>query len=435
MGRQDDDYDDDFDEEEEDIELISFQGAMSGKAIDLASHGRLAQVALSPTKELITDAILRRAEMLRIEPRGEKSAVHLVVDTIPYPGPKLPGKHALAITQMLKLLSAMDVNERAKPQAGGINAEYEERKYLILINTTPVKGGERVTIRIRDLNNQVSKPEEVGISADLKARLRELTSSRSGIILAAGGAGSGVTTTSFALLQGIDTYIYSVFTVTDTEGRDITNISAFEVKEDEPLKETLARCIRVEADVIFTEPVRSKEIAQTLFDYSDQVCLIAEINAKDASSAIPGLAKVLGDPKKIAEGLRGVFSQKLIRVLCEECKEPFRPHPKLVAKAGLPVETKVLYRPPRYDDIEEGEEEIEPCEHCGGTGYYGRVGLFELIEMSDGVKEVLLKGGGSNDIRAQARKEDMPSYKDSGIQLVAQGRTSLEELQRVFSAK
>lgn len=435
FGRKKNNYDDDYDDEyddEEDYELVAFKGALNDTEVDLSQHGRLVDAGLMRAKDLVTDAILRRAELIRVEPRGERAVIQITVDGIGYPGGKLSKQEALAITQMMKLLAGLDIRQRKAPQSGGLVSELEEKKYMLDVQTTPLQGGaERLTIGIRDASIKLETPEEVGFSPELKEKLRDMSGERSGVILAAGPPRSGTTTTSFALLRGLDVYLYSIYTICNTGGRELSNITPFEVKKDDDLKTTIQRCMRVDADVIMCDPIKGADQARDIFELCDKVTLMSEITARDAIGGIIQLVKYLEDPNIVANGLRGIFSQKLLRKLCEDCKEAFRPNPKLIAKAGLPPETKVLYRAPRFDDE---DPEYEPCEHCGGVGYHGRMAMIEMVEMTDEMKAALIGGGGSAELKAVARKEKMPTFRQEGLRMVAEGITSLEELQRVFKA-
>ena len=161
-------------------------------------------------------------------------------------------------------------------------------------------------------------------------------------------------------------------------------------------------------------------------------CFISEMPAKDAADGIARLVALTGDAKLVANSLRLVISQMLVRLLCTKCRHAYRPNPKLVARVGLPKETRKLYGAPRLDD-EEDEEDF--CEDCGGTGYRGRIGLIEMVEVNDDIKKAILAGAGADKIRAIAKKAKMQSFQSDGVRLVGEGKTSLEELQRAFRAQ
>lgn len=423
-SQQDDDL-------EEEVELVLFQGAFNGAEVDLSEHARLVEVGLLRAKELITDALERRAELLRLEPKQDRVVVQMMVDGIGYAGARLSGKEGMAVTQCLKLVAGLDVKERKKPQSGGIKAEFDDRKYLCMIDTKPLGGGaERCNVQLVDVKAAVYSPTELDYNPDVAAKIRELTHERGGVMLAAGAPGTGVTSTAFAIARGIDSYMYSIFSLIDVGHRDLKGISEFERREGEELDTALQRLIRQEADVAYIEPLASEDVVKTVLNRQEDITIVSEIAARDVASGIEKFAKLAGDPAAAAKALKGVIGQKLMRRLCEECKQPYRPNPKLIQKVGLPENVQTLYRPFKP---EEGEV-VRPCKVCGGNGYKGRIAMLEMIEMTDSMKEVVAAGRPAADIKAQARKEKMLTFREDGLRLVAEGITSLEELQRVFKA-
>lgn len=433
FGRKGDDEPDDDDEEP--IELILFQGAFNGNEANLAANARLVQAGLMRAKQLVSDGISRRAEMIVLEPKGKASISRYFVDGVAYPGERMPVQAGLAITQMLKLLAGLDIQVRDKPQSGGIKAEHEEKPYLLRVDVQPVQGGERLIVRAQNADAILNTPQELGFSDELREKLRDWTNQHQGVVLAAGPPMSGVTTTAFALVRGVDAYLYTVYNLTEVEeGRDLGHISTFEGREGDDTREAYNRAVRAEADVLYVEPIRDAEHCRIVFDEADDVCFVAEAKSKNIRDAATGVVQVvqwLGDPQLVAERLHAVVSQKLVRLLCRKCRQAYRPNPKLLHRVGLPPETKVLYRPPVPG--EEGEEDF--CEQCGGIGYFGRTGLIEVIEMTEGMKSIVAKGGDLAAIKQQARTEKMQTFQSDGLRLVAEGKTSLEELQRAFRSK
>lgn len=429
-GKRDDDDEDEDDEDER--ELCSFQGALNDKPVDMKVNARLAQAGLIPAKEIITDAIERRAETVRLDIKGERGSSTFYIDGVAFAGGKMPRPQTVAITQMLKLLCGLDTKSK-QPQAGGVKAEFQGTPYEVTIDTAPQPDGtERLTARLRNLKIKIGTMEEAGFSAATKAQIRELTSKRHGLILIAGGPGSGVTTTAFAFLRGIDLFQYAAFTILDMGSREVYNVQTFEPKPEDDLKQTYERIIRAEADVIFSEPFKNADIAKAGAGAADRVCVMGEMPAKEAASAIVQFNQWVGDPQQMSEVFAAAYSTKLIRLLCPACKEAFRPNPKLLAKVGLPPETKVLYRKPEPEPDEKTGELPDPCEKCNDVGYIGRTPMLELITTSDGMKKLIAEGAAVDQIKAQARTEGMLTFHKDGLRLVAEGKTSLEELQRLF---
>ena len=424
--------DDDDDEDDDDVELVNFQGALNGKTADMAANARLVQAALRPTKDLITDGLERRAEMIRVDVKGERAQVALAIDGMPYAGARMAKPQATAVSQMLKVLCGLDARLKGKHQVGGVKAEFQGKKYELSADFSPqADGTERLTIRVRDLSLKLETPNDLGFTDSLKQTIRDLTSHRHGLIVCCGTPGSGVTTTTYALLRGIDVYLYSIYSIATTS-RELLNIKKFEVNEGDDLQTSMMRMIREEADVIFVDPIRDADTTQQLLSVADRICIVSEMHAKDCSSAIVQLAEWSGDPQKASELIDGVFSQKLVRLLCTDCREAFRPNPKLLEKVGLPPETKVLYRKGEPAVNEKTGEEEDPCEKCGGVGFYGRVAMIETIIMSDPIRKLIAESAGADQIKALARAEGCLTFHKDGLRLVAEGKTSLEELQRVF---
>lgn len=425
---------DEFDED--DVEFVLFKGAIDGSEANLAANAKLVQVGLDRAKGLITDALARRAEKIRLDPKGDKVAmITLFVDGQAFSGGRVSRQEGNAITQMLKLLAGLDINDRSNTQNGGINAEYNETDYELFVESQPLKtGGERLTVRCVNTLARIDTPADAGFPEVIKERIREVSSHNKGVLLVAGGPDSGVSTTAMATLRSIDAYLYNIYNVADLAGREIIHVSNFSGEEGDSFGQILARAIRKECDVVFVDPLKTDEAIKEVFDVSDDVCVVGEMPAANASSAILQLAKSLGTPKTVAQGLAAVISPKLIRKLCTDCREAYRPNAKLIAKVGLPPETNVLYRQPKERDEETGEVRPVNCLNCGGLGYYGRTVMLEMIEMTDDLREAVGNGAPAAEIKSLAKQQNMPNHRTEGLRLVGEGITSLEELQRAFKA-
>jgi len=432
--KREDVHDEDDDEEEEEVDLVNFQGALNGKTADMAANARLVQAALRPTKDLITDGLERRAETIRVDIKGERAQTSLSIDGMPFAGGRMPKPQALAVTQMLKVLCGLDARLKGRHQSGGVKAEFQGTKYELSVEISPQPDAtERLMIRVRNLSHKLETPSDLGFSEALRQTIRDLTSHRHGLIICCGMPGSGVTTTTYAVLRGIDVYLYSIYSIAKTS-RELLNIKQFEVLPNDDLQTSMMRMIREEADVIFVDPIRDAETLQQIFSVADRICVVSEMQAKDCSNAIEQLVQWSGDRQQASELIDGVFSQKLVRLLCNQCREAFRPNPKLLEKVGLPPETKVLYRKGEPAVDEKTGEEDDPCEKCGGVGFYGRMAMIETIIMTDPLRKLIAEGAPVDQLKALARAEGCLTFHKDGLRLVAEGKTSLEELQRVFKA-
>lgn len=437
-------HDDDDDEEDDDFEqeTVLFQGSLSGEEANLKANAKLVRAGLVPAKQLVSSALERRAESILLEPKGQHALVRFVIDGVAYPGARFPRQRGLAITQMIKLLAGLDIQQRKKPQTGGIKAEMLEVPYELHVESIPVgEGAERLMIRAKNLQNDYETPDGANLPKDLRTRIREITMEKKGAILVCGPPKSGTTSTAYAVLRTIDAYMLTINSIADMGGRDVVHVGSFELRPDEPYDELLTRLGRVETDVIFLDPITNAEAARKAFEAQARFSVLAEFTAKDAAHGIVQICQWMGDNAAVAEGLRAVISQKLIRQLCEACRAAFRPNPKLLARLGLPPETKTLYRAVTetarrrpVDDEDDEEDEWEPCAKCNGLGYLGRTAMFEFIEINDAMKELITESPNPSKIKALARQEKMQTLQKAGLEMVAEGKTSLEELQRVFKS-
>lgn len=423
-------------EQEPETEQVLFQGPLFGREANLKAHAKLVQAALIPVKTMISDALSRRTHTIILEPRDNRVAIRFVIDGIAYPAAAIPGPKGVAMAQMVKLLAGLDPNLRREAQIGGIKAEYEKIPYHLMVDSVPQKtGGERVRIKVENTRISLLKPAEVGFPNALRERIRHYTEDRNGVILVCGPPESGTTTLSMVTVHAIDPYLYSVTSMANLHGKELTNVTDFVPEPGHDLEISLDRLIRRETDVMFLDPLDSPQVTQTVFDYSDRVSFIAEIRASSPIEAVQKLIQWVG-PDAVVKGLRAVLSQKMIRKLCDDCKQAFRPNPQLLKRLNLPPETSVLYRapspPPPDDPKAQSVEEL--CEKCDGSPYHGRVAAFEMLQMSEGMKEIVANGADPNKMRKQMIEENQVTLQRDALRLVVEGKTSLEEVQRAFES-
>ena len=429
------DDDQDIEEEEEDFEEVLFQGPMFDRETNLKENSRLVRATLVPVKRMISDAMGRRAHLVQLEPSQKRVGIRFVVDGVAYPAGALPGQRGMAMVQMLKLLAGLNIQERAEPQSGGIYVEFEETKYELYLTTEILKPGvERLKIRVENPKVSYLHPKEAGMPEELSAKLRELTLDAQGIIVACGPLESGVTSLSIAALHCVDPYLYSIFNMADVGGRELVNVADYEPLEGHDLEMSFERIKRREGDIVYMPPMDDPEVVQTMFETADQMCFVAEMPGLSVTEAIQQLVEWVG-LDKVARHLKAVISQKLIRTLCDDCKQAFRPNPQLLRRLNLPPETTVLYRaplPPPEDD-EEALSIEELCEDCDGVPYHGRMPIYELLENTPEMQQVLSNDFRPEAIREQMRDEDQRTLQKDALRLVLDGRTSLEEVQRAFA--
>lgn len=425
---------DDDDEDEEEPEYVLFQGATNGKDANLDENKKLVAAGLTAAKELVSDALARRSEVMKLDPQPDRAVVTFNVDGLRRPGPKFPLPRGNAITQVLKLLAGLDITVKDKPQVGGIKASFKDVKLEITIKVTPGKGGELLTVMYRNLKLVRKNPEDIGAPEGLKKLIKDHAATRTGLILFAGMPESGVTTTALCLLRSVDVYLYQCVILGSLGTREVQNVPVFKPEEGHTLDTTIDRIKRNEGDLIYFEHLNNAERAKVAMRRASDLAIVSEITALDAADGIMKLIDMAGGDRALAcSNLRCVISHKLIRKLCGKCKEAFRPSPKLLTQVGLSDELKTLYRKPEPPEPDPKTGELpDPCSSCDDIGFRTRVAIFESINITDSVKEVILSGGDAAAIRSQARKEKQLTFQTDALRLIADGTTGLEELQRVF---
>ena len=253
-------------EELEEAERVLFQGPMFGREANLKKNPGLVRAGLVPVKRLVSNALSRRAHTITVEPKGPRLAIRFMVDGIPYPAGAVPGKQGVAIVQMLKLLSGLELQSRGKVQSGGILAEFTNQQYRLLIDTTPVKGPvERLRIRVENSRESFITPSEINFPGNLKESIQRLSEDATGIVLACGAPESGVTSLSIVALHCMDPYLYSVFNMADVGDRQLVNVSEPDDEPDFDLELKLDRIIRQEGDAIYMGKFDDPQPTQLLF--------------------------------------------------------------------------------------------------------------------------------------------------------------------------
>jgi len=386
--------------------------------------------AYIPAREVVYDAIGRRATEITLEPGAEETAVRYRIDGVAHAAEPFDRETGDAVTTIFKILSALDVNERRKPQEGVMGAKYEGRDVELRIETSGSKGGEKVAMRILDAPT-ITKLDDLGMRPKLAAEIKEIMKRDLGLFVCCGPAGSGKTTTLYSCLREVDRLMTTVVSLEDIIEAKVDNVQQIEIghKPAESVANQLRSLIRTEPDMILVGELRDAEAATIACQAATSKCLmLSSVEANDAVSALFRILDLGVEPALLASALTAIMSQRLVRVLCESCKEPYKPKPELLKKANLPADkVDVFYRPP----VPNPEEPREPCEDCGETHYVGRTGIFELLVMTDALRELVRENPSINAIKAEARKNGMFYLHEDGLRQVFQGRTSIDELRRI----
>jgi general secretion pathway protein E len=408
---------------------IMFVGKGQGGKIDPDRVQKAEQSrSFMSCKELVYDAILRRATDIHLEPTQEQLSVRYRIDGILHAAEPFDRPTGDAVVNIFKVLCAMDISEKRKPQDGSFGAKLEGREIDFRVATSGSKAGEKLVMRILDNASTVARVEEIGVRPKMATEIRALVTQPHGMFLCCGPTGSGKSTTLYACLREIDRFQRNIITVEDPIEYHIDNITQIEIntKAGQTFATSLRSILRQDPDVIMIGEIRDQETANIACQAANTGHMVfSTVHANDTITSLFRLLDLGVEPFMIASALTAVLGQRLVRTLCENCKEPYKPKPEFLEKANLPVEKiDIFYRPP--------EEPQEVCPNCGGTGYLGRVGVFELLVITDTIRDLIRENPSINAIKAEARKNGMVYLLEDGLRQVIQGKTSIKELQRVL---
>lgn len=407
---------------------INFIGKGQGGKIDNDRVQKAEQSRVfMGAKELVYDAILRRATDIHLEPTEDQMSVRYRIDGILHAAEPFDRPTGDAVVNVFKVLAAMDISEKRKPQDGSFGAKMEGREVDFRVATAGSKAGEKLVMRILDNASSVGRLDEIGLRPKMVASIREMVSQPHGMFLCCGPTGSGKSTTLYAALREIDRFQKNVITIEDPIEYHIDNITQIEIntKSGQTFAATLRSVLRQDPDVIMIGEIRDQETATIACQAANTGHMVfSTVHSNDAITALFRLLDLGVEPFMIASALSAVLAQRLVRVLCETCKEPYKPKPEFLEKANLPLEkVDVFYRPP--------ENPQQVCPTCGGTGYVGRTGIFELLVITDTIRDMIRENPSLNAIKAEARRNGMIYLQEDGLRQVIQGRTSIKELLRV----
>lgn len=375
-------------------------------------------------KELIYDAILRRSTDVHLEPKPDELAVRYRIDGVMYPAEPFDRTIGDAIINIMKVLAAMDITERRKPQDGSFQAELDGRMIDFRVATQGTRDGEKMSLRILDQSNSVSKLDQLGMRKQMQEQIREIINQPHGMFVACGPTGAGKSTTLYAVLNEMDPYQQNIITVEDPVEYKMNNVTQIEIntKAGQTFAGSLRSILRQDPDIVMVGEIRDDETARIGCQAANTGHMVfSTVHANDTISALYRLIDLGVEPFLLSSALSAILGQRLVRKLCDDCKEPYKPKQELLKQAGLPADRiEAFYRPPTNPE--------SPCPTCGGLGYKGRVGVFELFVITDRIRELIRDKASMTDIKAEARKNGMLYMKEEGLRLVIKGVTSIQEL-------
>lgn len=373
---------------------------------------------------LLAQAVKGRASDIHIEPFERDLSVRFRIDGVLYEILKPPKRMQASIASRIKILASLNIAEKRLPQDGRIRIKIAGRDIDIRLSTIPTTYGERIVMRLLDKTAILLKLEELGLSPERLNTIKRLITKSHGIILVTGPTGSGKTTTLYAALSHINTSEKNIITVEDPVEYQLPGIGQIQVnpKIDLTFASGLRSILRQDPDVIMVGEIRDTETAEIAIQASLTGHLVfSTLHTNDAPSAVTRLIDMGVEPFLVSSSVIGILAQRLVRVICPHCKKAYTPKPLELKEVGI-----------LQEELQDGQLFFgEGCKECMGTGYHGRMALFEILLIDDEIRELIVQRNDAATIRQLAVKKGMVTLRDDGRLKVIQGITTTQELLRV----
>jgi general secretion pathway protein E len=374
---------------------------------------------------LVRDAYDASASDIHLEAARNGLSARFRLDGVLAPAPEPPSELHHAIVSRIKLLAELDIAERRRPQDGRIRVRLESRELDLRVSTVPTMYGESVVLRLLDRGGRPVGLDELGMPANILSAFTQIAKRPHGMVLVTGPTGSGKTTTLYAALQTRDCSAEKIVTVEEPIEYQLAGITQVPVHRQAGMTfgGALRSILRQDPDVIMVGEMRDAETAEIAVQAAMTGHLVfSTLHTNDAIGAVPRLLDLAIPDYLVGATLEAVLAQRLVRRICDDCRIEYAPNTDHVATiAGRPIGRVTLTKG-------------AGCASCRGTGFRGRVGLFELLVMSEAMKEAVVRNVSRAELRRLAEEGGMRAMQHDGWQKIEAGLTTVEEVLRVVQA-
>jgi len=377
---------------------------------------------------IIVRAVKEKASDIHVEPFDEKQLkIRYRIDGILHEVMSLPRKLHMAVISRIKIMSELDIAERRLPQDGRIQVTVSGRKINIRVSMIPTVNGESSVLRILDPSSILLELDSLGFSPKMLPRFKSLIKKPNGVILVTGPTGSGKSTTLYTVLNILNSDEKKIMTIEDPVEYRLKGISQIQAKPKIGLSFAagLRSFLRQDPDIMLVGEIRDKETAEIAVQAAlTGHVVLSTLHTNNAPSSVIRLVDMGVESFLISASVIGILAQRLVRRICPKCKKEIEMTPemeKIIGDYGVKSNEIKLYKG-------------EGCPFCNGTGYKGRVAIFELMIITDNIRELISKNATTNFLRDEAIKEGMQLLKEDGFMKVCQGITTIDEILRAASA-
>jgi type IV pilus assembly protein PilB len=415
----------DFDtDRHEDVEVVE-----DNEEIDLSTLSRMSEDApvVRLVNVLLVDALRRGASDIHVEPYEKELRIRFRIDGVLYDVMRPPLKLRDALISRVKIMSKLDISEKRLPQDGRIKIKVKvdarSRELDFRVSTLPTLFGEKVVLRLLDKENLMLDMTKLGFEPDSLVKFQRNISKPYGMVLVTGPTGSGKTNTLYSALQSLNTVDTNIMTAEDPVEFNLMGINQVQMKEQIGLNfaAALRAFLRQDPNIILVGEIRDFETAEIAIKAALTGHLVlSTLHTNDAPSTISRLMNMGIEPFLVATSVNLIQAQRLIRRICKDCKREQATPPEALMEVGFSAEEAKTLK--TYKG--------KGCSTCNNTGYKGRVGLYEVMEINDEIRELILIGASALELRKKAIDDGMITLRESGLHKIRSGITTLEEVVR-----
>ena len=415
----------DFDEDRtEDVEVVE-----DNEEIDLSTLSRISEDApvVRLVNVLLVDALRRGASDIHVEPYEKELRIRFRIDGVLYDVMRPPLKMRDALISRVKIMAKLDISEKRLPQDGRIKIKVKvdarSRELDFRVSTLPTLFGEKVVLRLLDKENLMLDMTKLGFEPESLVKFQRNISKPYGMVLVTGPTGSGKTNTLYSALQSLNTVQTNIMTAEDPVEFNLMGINQVQMKEQIGLNfaAALRAFLRQDPNIILVGEIRDFETAEIAIKAALTGHLVlSTLHTNDAPSTISRLMNMGIEPFLVATSVNLIQAQRLIRRVCKDCKREAPMPPEALMEVGFSAEDAKALK--TYKG--------KGCSTCNNTGYKGRIGLYEVMEVNDDIRELILIGASSLELRKKAIEDGMITLRESGLHKVRAGLTTLEEVVR-----
>jgi len=407
-----------------DTEVEAFQATATARRSETPLQVAVSEEApvVKVVNLIITQGLRDRASDIHLEPQEDRLRIRYRIDGALHDAVALPSGMAAAVVSRLKIMAGMNIVERQKSQDGQIAMNIDSRPVDIRVATTATIWGEKAVLRLLDKSKELYRLDDLGMSADVHASYSKLIKSPFGMVICTGPTGSGKTTTLYASLNEVNNSESNVMTIEDPVEYIFPSINQIQIREQAGVTFAggLKAILRQDPDIILVGEIRDAETARIAVQSAlTGHFVLSSLHATDAAAALHRFLDMGLESFLIASSVIGVVGQRLLRRVCQTCKVPYQPGSDEMAfygDSGGPAHTQFWHG--------------EGCNFCSQTGYQERIGCYELLRVTDEIKNLVVKDASHEELRALAISQGMRTLRSEAIRLASQGTTTISEVMR-----